>query len=177
MRKYAAALPLVVALAVGVTGCYGPFRLTQKVHQWNGDVSKNKWVVEGVFLGLVILPVYAFSAMGDAILFNSIEFWGGKNPIAAKKEIRSIERDGRQAVMTYAAQERRLRVDSFDKGRLVSTIVFEPEGDRMVARDASGALLMSAKSEGGMVILRDAQGAVAARKPFSDFTESGLALR
>ena len=40
----------VVALALFTSGCYGPFLLTKKVHEWNGQVSDNRWVVEVVFL-------------------------------------------------------------------------------------------------------------------------------
>jgi hypothetical protein len=29
----------------------------------------------------VILPVYGLCTLGDALIFNSIEFWGGENPI------------------------------------------------------------------------------------------------
>ena len=33
--------------------------------------------------GLVILPVYEISAIADALIINSIEFWSGTNPIEA----------------------------------------------------------------------------------------------
>jgi len=65
------------------TGCYGPFNLTRKLHHWNGTVTDNRWANEGIFLGAVILPVYAISAIADAIVFNSVEFWTGKNWVSA----------------------------------------------------------------------------------------------
>lgn len=76
---------IVVALigSTGLmTGCYGPFRLTSQLNDWNGRVSDKKFVNELVFLGLCILPAYELCVLGDALIFNSIEFWGGKNPIA-----------------------------------------------------------------------------------------------
>jgi hypothetical protein len=36
---------------------------------------------EGVFLLLVILPVYEFSLLIDGLLLNSIEFWTGDKPV------------------------------------------------------------------------------------------------
>jgi hypothetical protein len=73
---------LVVLLCLGVlmSGCYGPFNLTQRLYDWNGGFS-GAWVQEGMFLVLAILPAYALCMLGDALIFNSIEFWGGDNPI------------------------------------------------------------------------------------------------
>jgi hypothetical protein len=31
---------------------------------------------------LTIIPVYGIAYLGDIIIFNSIEFWGGENPIS-----------------------------------------------------------------------------------------------
>lgn len=73
---------LIGTFGVSMTGCYGTFALTSKVHDWNGQVSQSKFVNELVFLGLCILPVYELCVLGDGLIFNSIEFWGGSNPIA-----------------------------------------------------------------------------------------------
>ncbi len=72
----------VLGLALLGTSCYGPFNLTRRVHHWNDSVTDNKWGQEGMFLLLVIVPVYGLSMLGDALIFNSIEFWGGENPIS-----------------------------------------------------------------------------------------------
>lgn len=74
----------VLLLAAAVSSCYGPFRLTTKLHAWNGQVSQKKFVNELVFLGLCIIPAYEICVLGDGLIFNSIEFWGGNNPIAMK---------------------------------------------------------------------------------------------
>ena len=47
-------------------------------------MSNQKFVNELVFLGLCILPAYELCTLGDALIFNSIEFWGGQNPITMK---------------------------------------------------------------------------------------------
>lgn len=65
-----------------MSGCYGSFALTTKLHRWNGTVSNSKFVNELVFFGLCIIPAYELACLGDALIFNSIEFWGGQNPIA-----------------------------------------------------------------------------------------------
>ena len=78
------AIVMIVSATASLTGCYGPFRLTSKLHDWNGQVSQKKFVNELVFLGLCILPAYEICVLGDGLIFNSIEFWGGNNPIAMK---------------------------------------------------------------------------------------------
>ena len=87
MRKFITKTTVAVLLgatAVSMTGCYGSFALTSKLHDWNGQVSQKKFVNELVFLGLCILPAYELTVLGDGLIFNSIEFWGEKNPIAMK---------------------------------------------------------------------------------------------
>lgn len=83
MRKIL--LPVcVVALASSMlfTSCIGSFKLTNKVLSWNHQIG-NKFVNKLVFVGLWILPVYEISAIADALIINSIEFWSGTNPIEA----------------------------------------------------------------------------------------------
>ena len=71
---------LGMVLIVG-PGCIGGFNLTTNVHDWNSNLG-SKWVNEIVFLAFVIVPVYGITLLGDGIIFNSIEFWGGENPIS-----------------------------------------------------------------------------------------------
>ena len=85
------AVALIAASSVALSGCFGSFALTSKLHNWNGSVSDSKFVNELVFLGLCILPAYELCCLGDALIINSIEFWGGNNPVAMKAG--DIEKD------------------------------------------------------------------------------------
>jgi hypothetical protein len=76
------AITLLVSTSFMMSGCYGSFALVSKVHEFNGNVSDSKFINELVFLGFCIIPVYGLAALGDAIIFNSIEFWSGSNPVA-----------------------------------------------------------------------------------------------
>jgi hypothetical protein len=77
-----AAALLTVTAAAPLNACYGKFSLTNKIYDWNGTIG-NEFVRSGVMLALVIIPVYELSLLGDAVIFNLIEFWTGSNPIAA----------------------------------------------------------------------------------------------
>ena len=52
---------------------------------------------EFVFFGMIIIPVYMFSALLDAFIFNSIQFWSGDNPIKSSE----LENDGLTKVVRF----------------------------------------------------------------------------
>lgn len=68
------------ALSILLTGCTGPFVLTKKLHNWQTSFD-DKWVDEVAFLGCIILPVYSLATLADGLIFNSVEFWTGENPM------------------------------------------------------------------------------------------------
>lgn len=84
------------AAMLSMSSCIGSFTLTNRLLSWNNHVG-NKFINELVFFGLWILPVYEVCAFVDVIVLNSIEFWGGSNPMAKGEKV--IEgNDGRYLV-------------------------------------------------------------------------------
>jgi hypothetical protein len=65
-------------------GCFGRFATTSAVQGFNLDISEGKWVREGVFIALYIVPVYPICAFADLFFINSIEFWTGTNPVSGE---------------------------------------------------------------------------------------------
>jgi hypothetical protein len=63
-----------------VQGCYGNFALTRKLYAWNGTVG-DKWINSIVMFALSIVPVYLACGIADYLLFNTLQFWTGKNPV------------------------------------------------------------------------------------------------
>ena len=83
-----------------LSSCIGSFNLTNQVLDWNRGVG-NKFVNELVFLGLNIIPVYPITVLADAVVLNSIEFWGGDSGLAMNKESEKIiENKGRMVRVT-----------------------------------------------------------------------------
>lgn len=125
VRKLGISVTLVAFLFT-TSGCFGGFNLTRNVWQFNRDVSPNKWVQELVFLGLVIVPVYAIASIIDAIFINSIEFWTGENPVtvSTEPETRVVERGDTRLVQTMTAtpSEKVMVVEEYHKGDLVKTV-------------------------------------------------------
>lgn len=86
-QRVVAAVVLLSMLVVS-TACYGPFTMTKNVYHWNStvkgsDPSNEKWTREFVFFGMLVVPVYMFSALLDTFIFNSMHFWTGDSPIKA----------------------------------------------------------------------------------------------
>lgn len=76
---------VLATFLLSATGCYGSFTLTKRLYKWNGTVG-NKFVQSGVMWVLAILPVYAGATFIDGVVLNTIEFWGGQNPLAYEGE-------------------------------------------------------------------------------------------
>lgn len=75
------AVVCAVLCSFSLTSCIGSFPLFNKLRTWNENVGA-KGVNELVFLAFWVLPVYEVAALADLVVLNSIEFWGGDNPVA-----------------------------------------------------------------------------------------------
>ncbi|MDK2973282.1 MAG: hypothetical protein PWP23_3037 [Candidatus Sumerlaeota bacterium] len=75
--RFIALVCLAAFAGTSLTACYGKFPLTKAVYRFNGNVSENRWVQSLLMWGFIILPVYNLAMLGDAIIFNLIEFWTG----------------------------------------------------------------------------------------------------
>ena len=73
MRTRVLTLALV---ALFLTGCFGTFPVTRKVHEVNTNVSENVVVQQVTFLGMS--PLYLLGPVLDLTLFNSLEWWVGQ---------------------------------------------------------------------------------------------------
>jgi len=141
VKRALAATILAAYLPVATTGCFGTFQLTRKVYQFNRQVSPDKWIQEIAFLVLVILPIYGFATLLDAVIFNSVEFWTGNNPVLnADGATQTIETADGTATLT------RIRADVLDvraESRTGETVHFQlvREAGGFVARTPSGETL------------------------------------
>ena len=100
-KRTIAAIVLAGFLPLSTSGCFGTFQLTRKVYKFNREVSPDKWIRELTFLVMVVLPVYGFASFLDAVVFNSIEFWTGNNPVlAARGSSRTIDTAEGSATLT-----------------------------------------------------------------------------
>ena len=76
-----ALISAVLVLGLGSTSCLGPDHAYGSIKNWNAGLSEHDWVTELVAVGLWVIPVYEFSLLGDILVFNTIGYWSGNNPI------------------------------------------------------------------------------------------------
>lgn len=74
-------------LASSLTGCMGHNALTAKALKFNLSVAEGRWGREGLFVGMFIIPIYPIFKVLDLLIFNSIEFWAGKNPLNGRSPL------------------------------------------------------------------------------------------
>ena len=72
---------VLAVLATSLQSCYGKFALTRKLYNVNGQVN-NKFLRSGLTWVFLIAPVYGVVGLVDFVVFNTVEFWSGTNPVA-----------------------------------------------------------------------------------------------
>ncbi len=158
---------LVACLSL-LAGCFGSFRLTNAVWEFNRDLSDSIIVQEVVFLAFVIVPVYGVATFVDAIVLNTIEAFTGENPIGL--------REGEEAAVEIAGKPRKLRrmarrLELLDEGRTVASAELLADGSlRLVDREGAATIIdpltLAAAQQAWELGGADAlAGAVAARVP------------
>lgn len=165
MKRVIAAAMLGMFL---VTGCTGSFQLTRKVYHLHRS-QPDKWVDEIIFLGVVIIPIYGIATLADAIVFNSIEFWTGDNPVTARNgatPVRTVTQEGATATVTLLPDGERIAIDGMNARREAVSLVLERTEGGVIARDAQGNILWtSVTGEDGSLTVYDA-----AQKPVQSYS-------
>jgi hypothetical protein len=85
-------LSAALALSLLTPACLGPDNLYGGIKNWNAEVSDQDWLNEVIFVGFWIIPVYPFALLGDVVIFNTIEYWTGDNPIKEPGEFPGFSR-------------------------------------------------------------------------------------
>jgi hypothetical protein len=125
-------------MAVLSTGCLGTGALNRKVKEFNLEIVENRYGREAVFLGLQIIWVYRICSVLDLFVFNSIEFWSGKNPINDKNALADIPLSEAEKISLRDVERAQVERVSESEARLIVDFV---NGDHMsfdVTRDEDG---------------------------------------
>lgn len=150
---------LLVATMFSTTGCIGSFKLVKSIYDFNRGVQ-GKFLQELVFLGLFFIPVYLVCSLGDAFIFNVIEFWTGSSPLAANdpSERWIAGADGSRAKLSRSADGRTLTIEDEVSGEKRT---YTRDGDQLVIADGSGARLAVLRALAtGQIEVADGEGRV-----------------
>jgi hypothetical protein len=135
----AIAFTLGAAMLLQMQGCYGDFRLTRKLYQWNGTVG-DKWVNSIVMVAMVIIPVYGLAGLADFLALNAVQFWTGKNPVTMKegeKEIQVVQWEGKAYQLTATPNRMEVRPLSDGAPQASVSLAYNP-ATRTWSADAGG---------------------------------------
>ena len=165
MKKIVASIIVVAFLA----GCTGPFNLTHKVYNFHRSQA-DKWSDELCFLLVALTPIYGLATFADAIVFNSIEFWTGKNPVtmsaADGPQSRIVQNGKEKMLMSYDPKTDQVQMTSLTDPKKHQTIVFERTDKMVVAKDQNGGVLYSSmKSENGDIAIYNGKGKLVKKYP------------
>lgn len=83
-------LTLALAGTLFLSSCIGSFNLTKMYYNFNNSIG-SKWINELVFFASICVPIYEVCTFADAVVFNTIEFWTGSNPVGSKTEVINTE--------------------------------------------------------------------------------------
>jgi hypothetical protein len=147
MKKFMIALVLLSFVSVG---CTGSFMLTKKVYNWHRGMG-DKWADEFGFLVCALLPIYGISTFADAVIFNSIEFWSGNNPVtSAKAETKTkfVKAGNEKGTLSYNMTANELKIASQKKGLHPTDITLVKNGDTVVTKDKNGNVLFTTVKDG-----------------------------
>lgn len=153
MKRLMRTLALTMAVAVLASGCFGSFKLLRGLWGFNQGVGE-KWAQELVFLAFVIIPVYEVLALGDIIIFNTIEFWATSGPIGSK--VAQLE-DGTSVEVTGVDKDL-VRVRRFEGEKVIDEAEIVRVGESaMMLRRADGTVLNTVEKlpDGSMAVGRD----------------------
>jgi len=146
MRKVLISLLIACTLTVstlGTTGCFGKFAAFNKLREWNGKFSKNKFVNWLVFIVLCAVPVYELFFVADVLVLNSLEFWTGSNPLALGDTYRETDANGNSVTavkMEDGSLYMRLDAANGEKQELV----FQKDEEMVRILDTKGKVLTEA---------------------------------
>jgi hypothetical protein len=154
---------IVLTLQTSLGGCFGRFALTRKIYAVNQSVN-DKWLRSILTFVLIAVPVYEVAGFADWALLNTIEFWGGTNPVDGQSSDKApppvappsltLSDDGAELrvvtmrqvamgavprVLVLTMREGGAELRDGD-GALISTLLREENGDARVV-DREGKLL------------------------------------
>lgn len=116
---------VLLAGSLLASSCVGSFGLFNKLAHWNKGATGSKFLNEIIFL--VISPAYAVCSLADVLVFNTIEFWSGSNPMAQNvgKTVDVMGQDGKYYAVTTLKNGYEIKAPTGD----ITTFLYDKAND------------------------------------------------
>lgn len=143
------------------TSCLGSFSAFKSLRDWNDGLTSNEFLDNLIFWALNIVPVYILFIVGDALIFNVLEFWTGSNPIVmaeGEEEVQYAEVNGQKVKMTAMQNQFHIEVLSGENKGQTLKMVYTPENKTWNALGDEGELIKLASMEEGYYMVYTPEG-------------------
>ena len=161
-------IALILIVAFFTTGCTGSFNLTRKVYNFHRSQA-DKWSDELCFLLVTLIPVYSLATFADAIIFNSIEFWTGKNPVDMSyvPPASRIVQNGKDKLrISYNDKTDQVSLTPLAQGNQNHGVIFERSDNMITAKNDQGKVLYSSvQNQDGGISIYDGNGKLVKNYP------------
>jgi hypothetical protein len=151
-------LALILVASFLTTGCTGSFNLTKKVYNFHREKQPDKWADELCFLVVWIVPVYGIATFADAIIFNSIEFWTGENPVVLNttdSQIKSARNGKDEVLLSYNPATDEISIVSSQNKKQPLTLERFNDGSVSIKNAKGEVLYISKKNSNGDISIYD----------------------
>jgi hypothetical protein len=136
MKRFVILLMLLAAVSPSLTGCFGKFALTRKVYDVNASVH-DRYLRNVVTWAFLIVPVYWVSGVVDLFVFNTIEFWSGRNVISAGEKTFQYSKGGENFYVkaVKSGESITYTIDRYSGERYLDSLTFssDPAGKSVTA--------------------------------------------
>ncbi|MBW3694283.1 DUF3332 domain-containing protein [Vibrio sp. T187] len=85
MKKTITRIVALSVAAMALSGCVGSNAVTGYLMKFNLKAVDNRYARGG--LNILLAPVYGLTVAADYLVFNSLEFWTGSNPLTGTPHI------------------------------------------------------------------------------------------
>jgi len=169
MGRKLAVVSLVMALCFTNVACIGRMAVTREVSRFNLSVAEGRAGREITFFLLHVVPVYPLAYLLDIFIINSIEFWGGENPVSGETrlarvgESKTMDGPGGERVVSSVRDDGSLDVEMYAADGSAHFVNLVRRDDTLVARDGAGNVVGELDADGAMRLGRHAELASAVR--------------
>lgn len=167
------ALTFALCASFMFSSCIGSFSLWHSVLEWNEQTTDNKFVNELIFIALNIVPVYGIAAFADIVVFNSIEFWTGENPVTTA-EVKTVETENGNYAISRKADGYVISHEgdedvalTFDEGSQTWSVEADNQTFPLLTMNGDGTAVLHQPNGMDVAVSLDANGALQAKSALS----------
>jgi predicted small secreted protein len=91
MKKTISKVVALAVVSVALSGCVGSNAVTGYLMKFNVKAVDNRYARGG--LNILLSPAYGLTVAADYLVFNSLEFWTGSNPLTGAPHIFDTKTD------------------------------------------------------------------------------------